>query len=206
MIVPDLRPAIDGGPPYYPRLVSTIVSAVTDGAPLSAAEPIVLVGHSRAGPILPAMAAAIGERTEALLFVDSRLPSPGRSWFDGAPPSLAGQLRAMAVGGRVPPWHEWFGPEALTMLVPDEQTRARFVAEVPRLPLAYLEEPLPETTWSGPSGHLQLSAAYAEASTGARALGWRVAEFPADHLAPLTRPGGVAEVLIALHELVAHRR
>jgi hypothetical protein len=205
VIVPDLRPAIDGGTPFYPGLISTVVSMVADGGSSSTVAPLVLVGHSRAGPILPAMAAAIGGRTEILL-VDSRLPKPGHSWFEAAPPPLADRLREMAVGGLFPPWHEWFGPDALMTLVKDPQTRARFVAEIPRLPIAFFQEPLPETTWHGPSGYLQLSTPYADTAAEARALGWPIAELQSDHLAPLTCPESVADALLALAEMVIRRR
>jgi hypothetical protein len=202
VIVPDLRPAIGHGPPFYPGLVSAVAATVAADVSPGAARPIVLVGHSRAGPILPATAVAIGQRTEALLYVDSRLPVAGHSWFDDAPQALADQLRATVADGLVPPWHEWFGPSTLATLVPHPQSRARFLAEVPRLPIGYFGEPLAGAAWRGPSGYLQLSPAYADASAQARALGWTVAELPTHHLAPLTSPGIVAEALLALHGLM----
>ena len=71
------------------------------------------------------------------------LPQPGRSWFDTAPPGLETQLRGLANNGVLPPYHEWFPPGTLAELVPDPARRERLIAEIPRLPVAYFDEPAP---------------------------------------------------------------
>ncbi len=50
---------------------------------------VVLVGHSGAGPLLPGIATTLARRVRALIYVDSVLPYPGRSWLDAAPAALA---------------------------------------------------------------------------------------------------------------------
>jgi hypothetical protein len=166
--------------------------------------PLVLVGHSGAGPLLPADAAACGGAVEAAVFVDAGLPHPGASWLETAPPALGERLRGLAEGGRLPPWHEWFPPEALPPLLPDPGLRARFVAELPRLPVAYLEEPAPPEAVAAPRcAYLQLSAPYGPAADEAARRGWPTLREAADHLAPLTRPAWIADRLTGLVDRLA---
>ena len=132
--VADLTGAAPSGPPYYPKFAATAAKAVTDG-------PVVLIGHSAAGPLLPAIAEAVGSDTVGAVFVDSFLPHPGRSWFDMAPVPLREQLVDLADAGRLPPWNEWFPANALEELVPDPNVLREFIAEIPRLPLAFFLEP-----------------------------------------------------------------
>ena len=94
--IPDLTRVVAPGGPYYPALAA----AVDD-----LADPVVVVGHSAAGALLPAIAEAVGDRTRGAVFVDAMLPQPGRSWFDTAPPGLEAQLRGIADRGLLPPWH-----------------------------------------------------------------------------------------------------
>src|SRR6266702_2692516 len=56
--------------------------------------PVVLGGHSRAGPLLAA-AGTIITQVRGYVFVDARLPTPGQAWLDTAPPELAARLREM---------------------------------------------------------------------------------------------------------------
>ena len=105
--------------PYYPKY-ATAAAAAVDGT----SGPVVVVGHSAAGALLPAIAEAVGDRTRGAVFVDAMLPQPGRSWFDTAPPGLEAQLRGLADHGLLPPWHEWFPPGSLEALVPDPAAEA----------------------------------------------------------------------------------
>jgi predicted alpha/beta hydrolase family esterase len=66
----DLTNAVVSGPPYWPREVEAIAAATTG--------PAILVGHSRAGPLLP-VAARATRRVQGCVFVDARLPQPGPS-------------------------------------------------------------------------------------------------------------------------------
>src|SRR5690606_18991919 len=83
---------------------------------------VVLVGHSAAGPLLPACGALLASprgasrRVAGYLFVDAPLPAPG-SWFDTAPPDLAAPPRAPAGSdGRPPARSDWWPPERMTRL------------------------------------------------------------------------------------------
>lgn len=195
--LPDLTGAVTGPAPYLPRIVQA-VAAVT--APPG--RPVVLIGHSGAGPLLPAIAAGLPVPVHALLFVDAGLPYPGQTWSERAPAPLVAHLRELASGGSLPPWHEWFPPEALAGLLPDPALRARFTADLHRLPTDYFEERMPAADWAGPAGYLLLSEAYRDDATEAAGRGMPVVERDSHHLGMLTSPddvaGGVRELLAAL--------
>lgn len=189
--LPDLTKALASGPPYWPREVEAIAAATSS--------PAILVGHSRAGLVLPAATRAI-RRVEGCIFVDARLPRPGASWFDTAPPELAERLRRMGRDGWLPPWPDWWGPAELARLLPDPAVRTRFVAGCPRLPFALFEEVLPEVPgWpQAPCAYLRLSEEYRELCDEARRLGWPVIELASHHLGLLTDPETVADAILEL--------
>ncbi len=188
--VPDLTGTVAAGPPYCLRQAEAIARSALG-------QPAILIGHSGAGPLLAAAGAMI-DQVQGYLFVDAGLPVPGQTWMETVPPDLAAQLREMAdAQGWLPPWPQWWGDEALAELIPDPGVRRHFAAGCPRLPLAMFEEvhpPAPQ--WpDAPASYLQLSAAYGDEAAKARELGWPVAERMSHHLAPLTDPALVAELL-----------
>ncbi|SMD21061.1 hypothetical protein SAMN05661093_06714 [Kibdelosporangium aridum] len=171
------------GPPYREKLIS---AATCD-------EPVIAVGHSGAGALLPAIA-------DTAIFVDALLPHPGQSWFDIAPPPAQAQLRGLATEGELPPWHEWFAPEDLPL--PDGPLRTQFLAEIPRLPLAYFAEPAPVTPAIRQAAYIRLSEPYDTAADHAERLGWFVHRENAHHLAILTDPEQMADlIMIGLAEI-----
>jgi hypothetical protein len=191
-VVPDLTALATMDPPYYPKYATAAAAAVDEGS-----GPVVVVGHSAAGALLPAIAEAVGDRTHGAVFVDAMLPQPGRSWFDTAPPGLEAQLRGLADHGLLPPWHEWFPPAALEQLVPDRARRRHLIAEIPRLPLAYFDEPAPPARFaeSVACAFLRLGAPFDAAAAEAERLGWWVARRDWDHLRMITAPRAVADLI-----------
>jgi hypothetical protein len=191
-VVPDLTALATMDPPYYPKYATAAAAAVDEGS-----GPVVVVGHSAAGALLPAIAEAVGDRTHGAVFVDAMLPQPGRSWFDTAPPGLAAQLRGLADHGLLPPWHEWFPPGLLEALVPDRARRRRLIAEIPRLQVAYFDEPAPPAQFakSVACAFLRLGPAFDQAADKADRLGWWVARRDWDHLRMLTAPEEVADLI-----------
>jgi hypothetical protein len=192
--VPSLTGVVDTGPPYYRKLAGRVAGTIRQASPTGA---VVLTGHSGAGALLPAVAEATGTPPAAAVFVDAILPHPGADWFETAPPALRAQLRGLVRGGRLPAWHQWFPPEVLTELLPEEGLRQRFVAELPSLPLAYFQERAPVVGSWPPQrcGYLRLSRAYDGVADEAERLGWLVVREDADHLAMLTRPAAVSGAL-----------
>ena len=195
--VPDLRPALDSGPPFYERLFQTIAGCAGGD------EAVAVVGHSRAGPLLPGALARIGADPATAVFLDARLPHGGQTWLETLAPEQRASLLASIQDGRLAPWDRWFPREALAELLPDEAVRQRFRDETRGLPAALLHEPMPRLPWDGRSGkaYVQLSEAYAAIADRAEADGWPVARYAMDHLAPLTRSrevaGAIADSLTA---------
>jgi len=162
----------------------------------------ILIGHSRAGPLLPAAGVMAGDGVRGCVFVDARLPAPGHAWMETVPSGFATRLRQMADReGWLPPWSQWWGEDELIGLIPDPAVRESFVASCPGVPLAMLEQVYPPAArWrAGPAAYLQLSEAYQHEAATARVLGWPVATVMSHHLALLTDPDRIAK---ALHDLI----
>jgi hypothetical protein len=160
------------------------------------AGPIVLAGHSGAGSRLPAIADELGG-VERAVYVDALLPHPGRSWAQTVPEEFVARLSDAAVDGRLPPWPEWWGEDAMRLLLADDALRARFVADCPRVPVSVLHEVMPEVP-EPPATYVQLSAAYESETATARERGWPTIVLDLHHLALLTHPEVIADAL--LHE------
>jgi hypothetical protein len=188
--------AVAAGPPYQLRQAQVI-------ADCAAGQPAILIGHSRAGPLLAMAGKMLREDIRGYVFVDARLPAPGRSWMETVQPDLAARLRDMAdPEGWLSSWPHWWGEEELAALVPDPAVRQHFAAGCPRLPLAMLEEIAPPAPgWpDAPCGYLQLSEAYEDDAARARELGWPVRQQLSHHLALLTEPGQIASEIRKLIE------
>lgn len=179
---------------YYGSLVSALAGTIDATGDRS----VVLVAHSGAGALVPALAAAARAPILGAIFADAILPHPGESWFDTAPPALGAQLRAGANDGTLPQWDLWWPPGALERLVPDDLLRARMVGELEPIPAGFFEEPAPASALEGPAAYLQLSSAYADEARVAGRYGWPVLSLPLHHLAPLTHPEAVARGIASL--------
>lgn len=189
--------------PAWPRL-----SNVADGfygalagsvaAQLAGEERALLVAHSGAGALIPALTARLASPPAGVILVDAILPHPGRSWFDTAPLEMRQRLRAGAQMGELPAWDEWWPPGALERLVPDATVRDALLAELDPVPQAYFEEPAPEQALAGPVAYLQLSGAYEDEGLVAGRYGWPRVHLPLHHLAMLTHPEAVAAALESL--------
>jgi hypothetical protein len=191
----------DTGPPYAAGYVGQAAAATLAAA--TAPAPLVLTGHSGAGPLLPAVGAALraaGRPAGGYLFLDAGLPRPGASRLD----LLAEEDQAMAAGFRAeleagrrfPDWSD----RDLEPLVPDRRARAVLVASLRPRGLDFFTEPLPATVgWpDAPRGYLRLSGAYRGWAEEARALGWPTAALDAGHFHALVDPDGLAAALLAL--------
>jgi len=198
----DLRPSVVA-PPVHQVLLGAFADAMSVE---ELTGEVVLIGHSGAGPLLPAFADALEDTVTGLVFVDAGLPTPGRSWRDTVPAELYAQLKGMTREGQLPRWQRWFDPDPLVELVADHDLRSEIADEAPEVPVVFLKEPRPDVEWTGPAGYVALSAPYAADAEAARALGWPVRSLDATHLAPAADPEPVAvAVLEVLDELLGVR-
>jgi pimeloyl-ACP methyl ester carboxylesterase len=202
VLVPPLRGSGDPPPPRWPRAVESVRTAAT-----RIASPIVLVGHSGAGPLLPSIADDLSAEVAALVFVDASVP-PASGAAPLVPPGFLDQLRAISADGVLPRWSSWFGEDTMRELVPEAAVREALEQEMPRLPLAFFEEgvPVPARWADRPCAFLLLTEAYGESAADARGRGWPVSEIPdVQHLAPVTDPIAVTDALLQLEAELANR-
>lgn len=184
--VADFADDMAGPPPYYARLVHTVSACV-------ARDSAILIVHSGAGSLVPAIAAS--GRVSGAIFVDALMPHPGQSWFETVPQSLKSRIESLARDGRVPPWHRWWPDGAIRSLFADEVAYTRFVSELREIPLAYLEERAPDCELPDDlaAAYLQLGPGNAAEASAAERLGWPVKRLALHHLALLTHAEVVAD-------------
>jgi hypothetical protein len=195
-VVPDLRGVATAAEPWWPEALSAVARAVDAGA----GSELVLVPHSNAGLLTPAVAAhlrSLGHRVGACVFVDAAMPAGGDVPL-GAP-GLVPLLEGLAVDGVLPPWTQWWEPAEVDALLPPVYREA-VASEQPRLPLAYFRQrvPVPEGWEPERCAYLRLSDAYLDDAAEAAGQGWRTEHLPAGHLHMLVDPRAVAAALVRL--------
>jgi hypothetical protein len=203
VLVPDVTG--DDTAPYAERYVADVVAQVRSGEPAAdAAWPRAVVAHSGAGPLLPAVLAALrtaGLPAQQAVFLDAGLPigclpPPGRpvNRFDllaaeGA--AVAEALRSVLDGGgRFPNWTA----DRLSGLVPDPEV---VLAGMRPRGADFFAEPLPDQPLPPDlsCGYVQLSPAYRGHADRAAALGWPVVRADLGHFGALAAPDDVAALI-----------
>ncbi len=166
------------GPDWYDGPAQRIVDQMDD-------DPWIAVLHSSAGPFAPSLAASAKE-LRGLVFVDAVLPHPGSSASEIAPPGQIEQLRDIASPtGLLPKWNTWFPPTVIDSWLPDQEARAAVLADIPRVPLAFLEARAPShhEEWEDlPATFIKLSEGYERNAARAEERGWLVKRIEASHL------------------------
>jgi hypothetical protein len=194
----------DQDPPFAERYVRAAATAIRDGD--RDGGHVVLVGHSGAGPLLPAVAAALkpAVAVKALIYCDANLPRPGVSRLDlmEAQKVEFDTFRSeLAAGRRYPDWTD----AELAELVPAAEHRALLLAGVKTRGEAFFTEPLPAPPLPAPplpptvvQGYLRLSAGYERPATAAEANGWTTHRLDGGHFHPLVEPAETASALSGL--------
>ena len=192
-LVPELPAAVEPGRPFWAQHAEAVARQVEAGVPEAADEALVLVGHSGAGALLPAIRQALGRPVSGYVFVDAGLPAGGQSRLESFGEGAEEFHAHLAAGGRFPDWTD----EQLKPIVPDDAARARLVAGLRPQPLAFWEERLPVVAgWpEAACSYLLFSAVYEAAASQARALGWPVLEMPGGHFHMLVAPEAVGETV-----------
>jgi hypothetical protein len=175
-------------------------AAARGAAELPVDQALVLVGHSGAGPLLPAVRAALDRPVAAYLFVDAGLPEHGKSRLDllrDELPDVAVEFeKLLAAGGRYPTW----GDADLAPLIPDARLRAGVLSELRPRGNRFWTEPLSVlATWpDAPCAYLQLSDGYDVPAARAQSLGWPFTRINAAHFHMLVDPAAVTDALLGL--------
>jgi predicted alpha/beta hydrolase family esterase len=99
----------DAPAPWWRQGVEAVRSAVS-----GIARPVVLVGHSGAGPLLPSIAHALAAEVATLIFVDASVP-PASGVAPLVPRGFLDQLRAISAEGVLPPWSSCCLTAAITI-------------------------------------------------------------------------------------------
>lgn len=192
VVVPDLRRAAMSGD------AAAVVSEAVGACP---SDTDVVVGHSGAGLLLPAIANALSTSVRpGLVFVDAAIPGcEGEAKLN---PAVVDLLRPLAVNGVLPRWSVWWGEPrgGLEQVIPDTERRARVEAEQPELPIKLFDSALavPAGWCEWPCAYLLSSEEMRGDAERARMLGWPVIEHLGNHLDVVNRPAEVAANLVRL--------
>lgn len=199
VVVPAV--SADDDPPYAAGYVAHAAQQL-EAAGLRT--PLVLVGHSGAGPLLPQLGAsqrAARRSIGAYVFLDAGLPRAGADRLDLLAVEDAGMAAAFRAelegGARFPSWDV----ADLVDGLPDAADRRTVVTGMRPRGLDFFTERLPHPDdWpDAPCGYLRTSDAYVAWARLADLRGWTVATHRAGelrgHFAALSDPIGLAESL-----------
>ena len=161
---------------------------------------LVLVGHSGAGPLLPAIGEQLNSSPSAYLFVDAGIPQHGASRLDLMKLEMtewADEFEEYLLeGGCFPEW----GEADLKNLIPDRALRQETIQGLQPRALDFFIEPIEAPAgWSdAPCGYLQFTGSYEVPFRQAARDGWLSARLDAGHFHMLVDPQIVASVLMQM--------
>ncbi len=198
VVVPELSSPAKASQPYWQLHAQAVVEALQE---IPAELPLLLVAHSGAGPILPAIKMAMRNPVAGYIFADAGWPEDGKSRLDvvGDPLQVERFRRSMQ-GEFLPVWSD----AELREVIPDDEIRRSFVCELRPLPLAVYVEPLPVFAGfpDAPCGYLRFgpNPAYDHSAWQALQHGCKQIRLEGTHFHMLVKPVEVAEALIQLVE------
>lgn len=198
-LIPTLQQDEDAPEPLWMQHARS----ATDALRAARAARVILVGHSGAGQLLPAIRQQADRPVAAYIFVDAGIPEDGQARLGSG--AFAQQLRDLyARGERFPNWMD----EHLRAVVPDQALRRGLLGQLRPQPWAFWEEPIPVFAgWpDAPCGYLRFAPnpAYDTAADEARRRGWPYAELSGGHFHMLVDPTAVTEALLDLVRGLAH--
>lgn len=158
--------------------------------------PDLLVGYSGSGVLLSPVAAS--RPAGRVVFLDALLPAEGRETVPSERVrAFTARLLAEHGGERLPRWTRWWPADDLAALLPDASLREELDATSPELPGDFYDEAVGVSPGWEPDrvDYVQLSDGYAEQAATAAGRGWVVHRLPSDHLAVVTRPEEIRDLL-----------
>jgi hypothetical protein len=196
-IVPEVADHPSAAGPYWDQHARSVARSLRQ-VPGSA--DLVLVGHSGAGPLLPAIRQAAERPVAGYVFVDAGLPRDGASRLEllsEEMPEAARELeQILATGERHPRWTDADLEEA----IPTPGLRRGVVESVRPRPEGFYTEPIPvfEGWPDAPCGYLLFSESYRPALERAQGEGWVTREIKGGHFHMLADPPAVADALLEI--------
>lgn len=163
---------------------------------------VILVGNSYAGMVITGVAAKVPERLKVIVYLDAYIPADGQSEADllPAPIRAARESDAAAHGGLIPP------PPPALFGVTDPGLAQWVTARLNPHPWSTYAEPVPAGNAKSAAltrifihcvgNPVTTPDLFAASAAKAKASGWKVQELAAGHLAMLTAPREVAEILM----------
>ncbi len=204
-LVPTLMDRGEAPSHYWQQHAASLQRAL---ASVHEERPLVLVGHSAAGSLLPVLAQAAHRPVKAYLFVDAGLPHPGQSQLDemeASVPAFAQELRQLlAAGERFPNWSD----EDLSEELPDKRVRQQMLAQLQPRSLDFFEEVMPDIPNSShiKRGYLLFTQGYRPYLEQVQRAGWPSRAIPAGHFHMLVDPVAVATTLVELMKQMSEKQ
>jgi hypothetical protein len=193
--VPTLDDSPSSRDPFWKQHADSVSQSIKD-APVEAA--LILVAHSGAGPLLPAIRQSIPNPVAAYVLVDAGLPQDGATRLDlmsSEDPAWAAQFQQdLERGERFPNW----SLSDLQEVIPDERQRMQMVTELHPRGLDFFREPIPvfEGWPDAPCIYIQFSPLYQKPAAQARQKGWLTEDLKAGHFHMLVDPAAVTDKII----------
>lgn len=197
VFVPDLYDTEAAEEPYWKQEVDSVLQQIpTTGL----SEPIILVAHSGAGVLLPAICHAMTQPVFKCIYVDAMLPpqqpcsrldmlrTEDSEWADALEADLGN-------GVKFPNWTE----EQLIEVIPMQQDHLRILEQMKPRGLDFFTEVMPafESYAATPSAYLKLSTTYQMYLKQAIRSGWQTHQIEGGHFHMLNAPSEVADIIIS---------
>ncbi len=195
VVVPTLVDSPNSGESFWKQHAESVSQALAN-IPKDAF--VILVAHSGAGPLLPAIGEALPNPVNAYIFADAGLPRDGATRLDlmqSEESDWAKQFQEhLENGGRFPNWSF----DDLQEIIPDEELREQMVAEIHPRALDFFTEPIPvfEGWPDAPCIYVLFSEPYKRAAIEARQLSWPTYELEAGHFHMLVDAKAVTDLIV----------
>lgn len=195
VVVPLLKDSPDSNEPFWEQHAESVAEALGD---IPSYQPVILVAHSGAGPLLPVIREALQNPIHAYIFVDAGIPRNLASSLDlmrSEDAEWAEQFQqSLERGERFPNWSS----DDLREIVPDNELREQLVAEIHPRGLDFFREPIPVfKEWpDAPCSYIRFSDPYKYYEAYAQRSKWRTFELNTGHFHMLVDPEAVTDLLI----------
>lgn len=202
VVIPLLLDSPDSNEPVWKQHAESVSSQALLHIPKEIA--VILVAHSGAGPLLPAIRHSVPNPVKAYVFVDAGIPRDGATRLDlmksEDPEWARGFQEELERGARFPTWS--FGD--LQEAIPEEALREQMLAEIRPRGLSFFREPIPvfEGWPDAPCIYIRFSAPYERPAVEARQAGWPTYELQAGHFHMLVDPAAVTHTIVEAVDLL----